>query len=83
MFIKIGGAELRVVPSERVKGFRAEGEVKGNPYAERRVMTADEHLQMRFVLFFVLFVSLFPSFCCLLSSPFLETEGFGMSEMGC
>ncbi|KAK3901857.1 hypothetical protein C8A05DRAFT_16021 [Staphylotrichum tortipilum] len=41
-----GGAELGVVPSERVKGYRGEG-AKGNPYAERRVMTADEHLQMR------------------------------------
>ena len=43
------GTELGVVPSERVKEFAAGGskKVEGNPYAERRVLTADEHLQMR------------------------------------
>nr|XP_003649066.1 uncharacterized protein THITE_120638 [Thermothielavioides terrestris NRRL 8126]AEO62730.1 hypothetical protein THITE_120638 [Thermothielavioides terrestris NRRL 8126] len=41
-----GGAELGPVPSERVKGYKG-GLAEGNPYAERRVLTADEHLQMR------------------------------------
>ncbi|KAH6626270.1 hypothetical protein B0J18DRAFT_136387 [Chaetomium sp. MPI-SDFR-AT-0129] len=41
-----GGAELGPVPSERVKGYKG-GLAEGNPYAERRVMTADEHLMMR------------------------------------
>lgn len=47
-----GGAELGVVPSERVRGYtatKAGDKVEGNPYAERRVLTADEHLQMRYV----------------------------------
>jgi hypothetical protein len=38
------------VPSERVKGYKG-GLAEGNPYAERRVMTADEHLMMRYVFF--------------------------------
>ncbi|KAK4041696.1 hypothetical protein C8A01DRAFT_34299 [Parachaetomium inaequale] len=41
-----GGAELGPVPSERVRGYKG-GVAEGNPYAERRVMTADEHLRMR------------------------------------
>ncbi|KAH6637020.1 hypothetical protein F5144DRAFT_646798 [Chaetomium tenue] len=41
-----GGAELGPVPSERVRGYKG-GLAEGNPYAERRVMTADEHLKMR------------------------------------
>jgi isopenicillin N synthase-like dioxygenase len=45
-----GGAELGAVPSERVKGYKG-GLAEGNPYAERRVMTADEHLMMRYVGF--------------------------------
>ncbi|KAJ4306473.1 hypothetical protein N0V88_001276 [Collariella sp. IMI 366227] len=43
-----GGTELGVVPSERVQGDKG-GVAEGNPYAERRVMTADEHLRMRLV----------------------------------
>lgn len=56
-----GGAELGVVPSARVRAYcagrqggKGEGPKAGeggNPYAERRVLTADEHLQMRYVLF--------------------------------
>ncbi|GAB1314228.1 2OG-Fe(II)oxygenase superfamily protein [Madurella fahalii] len=45
-----GGAELGVVPSERVWEYTAtkgDDKVQGNPYAERKVLTADEHLQMR------------------------------------
>ncbi|KAK6833689.1 hypothetical protein PG987_008383 [Apiospora arundinis] len=41
--------QLTAVPSERVKEFKgglAEANV-GNPYAERKVLTADEHLKMR------------------------------------
>ncbi|KAK4137516.1 Clavaminate synthase-like protein [Trichocladium antarcticum] len=41
-----GGAELGTVPSELVRRFTG-GLAQGNPYAERRVLTADEHLQMR------------------------------------
>ncbi|KAF5133245.1 UPF0676 protein [Metarhizium anisopliae] len=37
---------LEPVPSERVRGFVEEGVVK-NPYAERKVLTAGEHLLMR------------------------------------
>lgn len=40
---------LTAVPSERVKSFRgglADANQR-NPYAERKVLTADEHLQMR------------------------------------
>jgi isopenicillin N synthase-like dioxygenase len=46
-----GGAELGVVPSQRVREFAERGDAKaeGNPYAERKVLTADEHLQMRYV----------------------------------
>jgi isopenicillin N synthase-like dioxygenase len=44
----VGTTKLTAVPSERVRNHVPEGETKGlNPYAERRVMTADEHLQMR------------------------------------
>ena len=43
-----GGAELGPVPSERVKEYKG-GLAEGNPYAENRVMTADEHLRMRYV----------------------------------
>jgi hypothetical protein len=53
-----GGAELGVVPSERVRGYEG-GLAEGNPYAERRVLTADEHLRMRYVAaFFFFWVSL-------------------------
>ncbi|KAI1215114.1 2OG-Fe(II) oxygenase superfamily protein [Annulohypoxylon truncatum] len=42
---------LSAVPSERVAAFRpsnlANGNSNSNPYAERKVMTAKEHLQMR------------------------------------
>ncbi|AEO56290.1 hypothetical protein MYCTH_2301039 [Thermothelomyces thermophilus ATCC 42464] len=41
-----GGTELGPVPSERVKEYKG-GLAEGNPYAERKVMTADEHLRMR------------------------------------
>ncbi|EAQ90531.1 hypothetical protein CHGG_02466 [Chaetomium globosum CBS 148.51] len=41
-----GGTELKPVPSERVRAYKG-GLAEGNPYAERRVMTADEHLKMR------------------------------------
>ncbi len=37
---------LGVVPSERVKNFVPHGQ-STNPYAERKVMRADEHLRMR------------------------------------
>lgn len=44
----VGAAPLEAVPSERVKNFvPAEGTPDENPYAERKVMTADEHLFMR------------------------------------
>ncbi|WQF79679.1 Putative oxoglutarate/iron-dependent dioxygenase, non-hem dioxygenase domain-containing protein [Colletotrichum destructivum] len=44
----VGSVELDPVPSERVKGFVApEGTPNANPYAERKVLTADEHLFMR------------------------------------
>lgn len=40
---------LTAVPSERVRQFRGSlGDAsEGNPYAERKVLTADEHLKMR------------------------------------
>lgn len=38
--------QLGVVPSERVKNFVPRGQ-SSNPYAERKVMRADEHLRMR------------------------------------
>lgn len=40
-------ALLEPVPSERVMGFVEDGSVRGNPYAERKVLTAGEHLLMR------------------------------------
>ncbi|KAF7539982.1 hypothetical protein G7Z17_g12300 [Cylindrodendrum hubeiense] len=44
----VGSAPLEAVPSERVKNFvPSEGTPNANPYAERKVMTADEHLFMR------------------------------------
>jgi isopenicillin N synthase-like dioxygenase len=46
----VGTTPLEPVPSERVKNFvpaSAGGEPDSNPYAERKVMTADEHLFMR------------------------------------
>jgi hypothetical protein len=49
-----GGDELGVVPSERVRGYEG-GLAEGNPYAERRVLTADEHLRMRYVAAFFSF----------------------------
>lgn len=41
-----GSTELGVVPSERVKNFVPRGQ-SSNPFAEKKVMTADEHLHMR------------------------------------
>lgn len=38
--------QLGVVPSERVRAFVPRGQ-STNPYAQRRVMRADEHLRMR------------------------------------
>ncbi|KAK2048954.1 2OG-Fe(II) oxygenase superfamily protein [Colletotrichum somersetense] len=44
----VGSVALDPVPSERVKGFVApKGTPNANPYAERKVLTADEHLFMR------------------------------------
>lgn len=44
----VGLTPLEPVPSDRVKNFvPSEGTPNANPYAERRVMTADEHLFMR------------------------------------
>lgn len=44
----MGEVPLEAVPSERVKNFKgSEGAAETNPYAERKVMTADEHLFMR------------------------------------
>ncbi|KAH0445085.1 2og-fe oxygenase [Colletotrichum camelliae] len=44
----VGSVTLDPVPSERVKQFVApEGTPHANPYAERKVMTADDHLFMR------------------------------------
>lgn len=44
----IGETRLEAVPSERVKKYVSVGETPdANPYAERKVMTADEHLFMR------------------------------------
>lgn len=44
---------LLPVPSERVRDFvpsaAENGDVSGNPYADRKVMTAHEHLQMRYL----------------------------------
>ncbi len=48
----VGTMPLEPVPSERVRAFSGAGSAKaaeGNPYAERKVLTADEHLQMRYV----------------------------------
>ncbi|PSR80764.1 hypothetical protein BD289DRAFT_455147 [Coniella lustricola] len=46
----VGKTTLEVVPSERVKNHKPSGEFTkrgGNPDAERKAITADEHLQMR------------------------------------
>ncbi|KAH6892308.1 hypothetical protein B0T10DRAFT_483565 [Thelonectria olida] len=44
----VGSTLLEPVPSDRVKNFvPSEGTPNVNPYAERKVMTADEHLFMR------------------------------------
>lgn len=44
----VGSAPLEPVPSERVKNFVSTGKTpEANPFAERKVMTADEHLFMR------------------------------------
>ena len=46
----VGTCPLTPVPSERVMKYVPPGDVANgtnNPYAERKVMTADEHLQMR------------------------------------
>lgn len=44
----VGTAALDSVPSERVKNFKPEeGTPIANPYAEKKVLTADEHLLMR------------------------------------
>jgi hypothetical protein len=53
-----GGAELGPVPSERVRGYKG-GLAEGNPYAERKVLTADEHLKMRYVAICFCLPSLF------------------------
>ncbi|KAK3684923.1 hypothetical protein B0T22DRAFT_464478 [Podospora appendiculata] len=43
----VGTTPLAVVPSERVRKFRAANEAAAAQDGERKVMTADEHLQMR------------------------------------
>ena len=44
----VGTTQLTAVPSERVKNYVPPSDGgPANPYAERKVMTADEHLQMR------------------------------------
>lgn len=45
----VGTTALTPVPSERVTTFARpkDGTATGNEYTERKVMTADEHLQMR------------------------------------
>lgn len=44
----VGTTRLEPVPSQKVKDYVPAGEaVSANPYAERKVMTADEHLFMR------------------------------------
>lgn len=44
----VGSVPLEPVPSELVKNFKpSEATPNANPYAERKVMTADEHLHMR------------------------------------
>ncbi|KAM7221139.1 hypothetical protein V8F06_003524 [Rhypophila decipiens] len=43
----VSSTPLLPVPSERVKSFVPATGGEKNPYAERKVMTADEHLQMR------------------------------------
>ncbi|RDA90325.1 hypothetical protein CP533_6009 [Ophiocordyceps camponoti-saundersi (nom. inval.)] len=41
-------SRLEPVPSQRVKDYRPDaGTLNANPYAERKVMTAEEHLSMR------------------------------------
>ncbi|RCI16968.1 hypothetical protein L249_2069 [Ophiocordyceps polyrhachis-furcata BCC 54312] len=41
-------SRLEPVPTQRVKDYRpAAGTLNANPYAERKVMTAEEHLSMR------------------------------------
>ncbi|KAK4188222.1 hypothetical protein QBC35DRAFT_451514 [Podospora australis] len=42
----VGTTPLTAVPSERVRSYNG-GTDEGNPYAERKVLTADEHLMMR------------------------------------
>ncbi|UNI18814.1 hypothetical protein JDV02_005061 [Purpureocillium takamizusanense] len=44
----VGSMRLEPVPSQRVKDYVPTGDAtSANPYAERKVMTADEHLFMR------------------------------------
>lgn len=47
----VGTVGLTPVPSERVKNYvppeADKNKANANPYAERKVLTADEHLQMR------------------------------------
>jgi isopenicillin N synthase-like dioxygenase len=44
----VASTPLGPVPSERVKNFAKAGvTAEANPYAERKVLTADEHLYMR------------------------------------
>ncbi|KAK4670090.1 uncharacterized protein QC763_208660 [Podospora pseudopauciseta] len=44
----VGTTLLEPVPSERVRNHEGDAQAKqGNPYAERKVLTADEHLHMR------------------------------------
>ncbi len=44
----VGTMPLTAVPSERVRNFNAPADASGgNPHAEREMITADEHLQMR------------------------------------
>jgi hypothetical protein len=43
-----GSVTLDPVPSDRVKNFKASSDTPNvNPYAERKVVTAQEHLMMR------------------------------------
>lgn len=48
----VGTTKLEPVPSERVRAFGEEQNGKGVINGERKMLTADEHLNMRYVFFF-------------------------------
>lgn len=75
----VGTMKLEPVPSERVRAFGEEQNGKGVINGERKMLTADEHLNMRYVFFFFFFLT----FCFGLDHVCHLLTGFDVRFIDC